>query len=92
MSGDLFYKFTKLPKPVLMAEKETILKGDGAVKYVVDANEADLLRKRKFAEIVKESEFKTLGEVMDKHPVDFDPEVIDAIPLRNGEGSLFGRD
>ena len=46
-------------------------------------NEENLLRKRKYAEIVKESNFKDLKEVMDSHSDEFSPKIVDSIPLRS---------
>ena len=63
--------------------------GDMTVKSLVDTNEAELLRKRKFAEIVKESDFSTLGEVLQNHPTEFDPKVVDTIPLREETDPLL---
>ena len=49
---------------------------------MVDTNEKELLRKRKIAEIVKESDFENFGDVLEKHPGEFDLKVVDTIPLR----------
>ena len=53
------------------------------MKSLVDSNEENLLRKRKYTEIVKESDFKSLDQVLDKHPTEFTEAKIDSIPLKN---------
>ena len=50
---------------------------------MIDSHEQSLIRKRKYSEIVEESEFKELDDVLQKHPIEFDKKTIDAIPLKN---------
>ena len=48
---------------------------------MVQENDVDLLRKRKFNEVVKESKFKTMRDVVELHPDKFTVDIIDKIPL-----------
>ena len=52
------------------------------MKSLVGCNEENILRKRKYDEVVKESNYKTLKEVFNSYPEEFTPNIIDKIPLK----------
>ena len=82
MTDDLFSKFTMISKEMLSKYRDEVNRGTLSVKSLVNMNNDDKLRQKKYAEIVKESGFKTITEVLETHPEDFTPEKIDKIPLR----------
>ena len=48
---------------------------------MVASNDVELMRKRKFKEVMRETDFKTMRDVVESHPGKFTVEILDKIPL-----------